>query len=148
MTPDDPEAQAGAPGSIELGGEVYAVPQASDSDLMEVRRWLKKHVPGPLEMYSALVADPKFRTLPRKVRDELAAEAGRMKMRGETPLTGELAAEMLQEPEHCAFLAWVLLRQLRPGLKLSDLKPLITQENAGRVFFELHEASGMDSLGN
>lgn len=148
MMHTDPEAAAGAPGNIELGGRLYAVAQATDADLMEVRRWLKKHVPNPLRMYAEVAKDPHFRTLPKKARDELAKEAAQLQMRGETPLTGELAADMLMEAKHCAFLAWVLLRTLNPEVTYEAMKQVITDENAGKVFMDLHAESGMDSMGN
>lgn len=148
MDTNSPEAAAAGPGVIELGGELYAVAQATPADLMEVRRWLKKHVKGPLEMYADLVADPKFRKLPRRVRDDLAREAGQLRLRGEVALTDEMAADMLQQAKHCAYLAWVLLRKLQPALTCKGLAEHITDENASKVFFELHDASGMDSLGN
>jgi len=144
----DPALQAGAPGSIDLGGRTYAVAQASDADLMEVRRRLKKAVPSPLKMYAALVQDADFRKLPKRVRDDLAREAGQMRLRGETPLTAELVADLLQEPEHCAYLAWVLIRKLHPDVTYEGLRETITPDNATRVFLALHEASGMESLGN
>lgn len=148
MKLSDPAAAGDGAGTVELGGQTYLVPQAGPADMMAVRRHLKKHVKGPLQMYADLLKDPDFRRLPRKVREEVAKDAAGLRMRGEVALTVELAAEMLQEPEHCAFLAWVLIRKAHPDVTLERLRGLVTGDNAAEVFAELHEAAGLDSLGN
>jgi hypothetical protein len=140
------EAVAGAPGTIALGDRVYLVAAASHADLMTVRRRLKKHVKSPLAMYADLVGDPRFRTLPKKVRDDLAREAGQLRMRGEVALSAEMVDDMLSQAEHCRFLAWILLRKLQPDLTLEALTPLIDEDAAPVVYAELIRESGMAEL--
>ncbi len=114
---------------------------------MAVRRRLKKFTKGPLQMYADLVGDPNFRRLPKKVRDELAKEAGQLKMRGDVALSAEMADEMLQEGRHCAFLAWILLRKADPSVRLEELQALVTDDGAPQVYADLVRESGMAALG-
>ncbi len=139
---------AAAPGTITLGERTFLVDQHSHADGMAIRKWLKKHVTPPLQMYAELVSDPHFKQLPEHVRDELAREAGQLKMRGETPLTEGMIENMLMEPKHCRFFAWITLRKRHPDLQLEELTPLITEENAAVVCGDLLLASGWDSKGN
>ncbi len=143
-----PENATAAPGSIELGGRTFLVAQHTPADVMALRKRLKKHVKDPLSMYADLVSDPKFRRLPKKVRDTLAEEAGRLRMQGDVSLTADMAEDMLQEPRHCAFLAWLLIRKLHPDVTLEALADLITDDNAAAVYADLARESGMSEMGN
>lgn len=141
-----PESVAGAPGTLRLNGRTFLVGQATHADLMAVRRRLKKAIKPPLEMYGRLASDPHFELLPEDVRRELAREAAQLTMRGEVALSAEMAMELLTEPEHCRFLAWVLLRKCHPDLRLDELTPLVTEDNAAAVCVELARESGLEAL--
>ncbi len=142
------EATSGAPGTITLGGQEWLVAQATDSDLMAVRKRLMKEAKDPLGMYAELLKHPHWRTLPKKVRDEIAKEAGQKAAAKEKVLTPEMATNLLMEPDGCRFFAWVLLRKMHPDLRLEQLTEWITEDNAPDVFAKLSRESGMDALGS
>ncbi len=142
-----PEDAAGAPGSITLGGKTFLVAAATDEVMMIVLRYLRKHVPSPLDMYDRVASHPVFAKLPEATQQSLAEEAARKAINGNGDVPPEVYTDLLMQAPGCRFLAWVLLRDAQPNLTLEQLDPLITEDTAPVVFLQLQRESGMEALG-
>ncbi len=142
-----PEDCAGAPGTIRLGNKTYLVSAASDEGMMIVLRYLRRHIPTPLDMYDKVSSHPVWSRLPAETQARIAGEAADKAMAGDRDASPEVYADLLMQAPHCRFLAWVLLQEHAQGLQLADLDPLITEDTAPVVFLQLQRESGMEGMG-
>lgn len=100
--------------------------------------------PTPIAL---LVNDPAFKLLPAACQVEATREAAKVQVSGESRLDGFALAEELGKPQLLAFAVWLLAHANHPGLKLEEVRPAITEDNAGVMFAEFVRASGILDLG-
>lgn len=147
MTPAEKNAAASdAPRPFPLGERVLLLSAPTLADLAgiatEGRRLRQPETP-----LSRIVNDPAFGKLPLAAQVECAREAARIQAPGETSLTGGDLAEELGRPVLLSFAVWVLAKKHQPQLRLEEVRPCITDDNAGEVFVEFVRASGILELG-
>ncbi len=114
---------------------------------MIVLRYLRRHIPTPLDMYDKVSSHPVWSRLPAETQARIAGEAADKAMAGDRDASPEVYADLLMQAPHCRFLAWVLLQEHAQGLQLTDLDQLITEDTAPVVFLQLQRESGMERLG-
>jgi hypothetical protein len=147
MTEKEKNEAAAAPAKpITIGGQVYLISPVTLSQMAAMGHFIQKRLQRSSPV-SLLVNDPAFKLLPAQAQVEAAKEAARLQITGTKTLDGEALMDGMREPEALAFFAWLLARGNHPGLRLEEVSPHITPDNAGVLFLDLIEASGMLLLG-
>ena len=143
---DRNEAVCSPPRPLPLGGRVFLLSPPTLEDnaaiVAEGRRLLAAQE-TPLGL---LVNDPAFARLPPACQVECAREAARVQASGRQELSGLDLAEELGRPKLLGFAVWLLARGNHDGLTLEEVRPLVTEDNAGAVFADFCRASGILGL--
>jgi len=120
------------------------------SDLAAIQVQIRKSRDRKSTPLGALVNDPAFKLLPAAAQVEAAKIAAQAQVSGQHTTDLQTMAfdllEGLQEPEVLAFAVWLCCRGPHGDLKLTEVRALISEDNAPEVFADFTEASGMLAL--
>jgi hypothetical protein len=141
------EAAAAPPKPLTIGGQVYLISPPTVSQNASIFDFIRKRLARRATPLSLLANDPAFKLLPIQAQVEAAREGAKAQVAGAQNLDPVAILDELMAPETLAFTVWLLARGNHPGLRLEDLAPHVTADNASQVFTELNEASGMAGLG-
>jgi hypothetical protein len=147
MTDRDRNTEAAAPTRpLAVGPHALLVSQPTLAQLASIAAVIQRRLSAVTPL-SLLANDPAFRLLPVAAQVEAAREAAKVQVSGNgRTLDGMAMATQLLEPDVLAFAVWLLARPSHPELRLEDVRPHVTAENAPALALELSEASGMASL--
>lgn len=131
---------------ITIGSSTYEVADATPGTAMALRSYLKNHVPDPLKMLNEMRQSPMWESLSQDTKTALEKEAAFSTLAGKKEISDEAIADLLLEPQHCAMLAWFVLRE-KNQVTLDRLKAEITKDNVAAVCWDIIAKSGFNQLG-
>lgn len=138
--------EAAAPSRpLSLNGRVLLIGQATFADMASIGTVARKHARKDTPL-GRIVSDPVFKALPAEHQRALLVEAGRVQAAGGEVVDPFALQEVLLDPGVLSFAVWVLALKHHPDLKLEEVRPHVTGDNAAEVYYLLSEASGMLGL--
>jgi hypothetical protein len=143
---NEANVEAAAPSRpLLLGERTLLIAQATLPDVASIGSVARKHAHKDTPL-GRIWGDPVFKELSPPERLELLREAGRVQAAGKVAVDPLALEDAMMEPPTLSFAVWLLARKNDPNLRLEDVAPLITEENAVEVYALLTEASGMLSV--
>jgi hypothetical protein len=146
MTDKERNTEVAAPTRpLAVGPHTLLISQPTLGMLASVASVVNKRLAAQTPL-ALLVNDPSFRLLPVSAQVAAATEAARVQVNGRPAPDARAITAATLEPEVLAFMIWLYARPNHPDLKLEDVRPHVTEEDAPRLAVELAEASGMEAL--
>lgn len=135
------EAISAAKGTISLGGTTFLVSPVTERIFATLSKWLRKRLADPISSIAASLA-----ALPKHLQEIAVREAVQLKAGGGVEMTKSYVEQQLYEPEPCAFLVWLLIKESHPSMTHEQTTKLVQESGVENVLSELYEAAGLKGL--
>src|SRR3954462_1074987 len=130
MTDKERNTEAAAPTRpLAVGERVLLVSQPTLAQLGTLGAFVQKRLAAHTPL-SRLVNDPAFKLLPVAAQVAAATEAAKVQVSGDISPDSFAGTKEAMTPDVCAFPICLLTRPNHPELKLEDVRPHVTEENA------------------